>query len=105
MKRKIVLLFLACIITIVELFAQNPCSIWYYGVGLGLNFNTPGQNPVPIFNGKTHDIQLGTASYSINGSIAFYTDGTSVWNANHQVMPNGYLPVSYTHLTLPTNVP
>ena len=91
MKRKIVLLFLACIITIAELFAQNPCSIWYYGVGLGLNFNTPGQNPVPIFNGKTHDIQLGTSSYTINGSLAFYTDGTSVWNANHQVMPNGYL--------------
>ncbi len=91
MKRKIVLLFLACIITIAELFAQNPCSIWYYGVGLGLNFNTPGQNPVPIFNGKTHETFLGTSSYAINGSIAFYTDGTSVWNANHQVMPNGYL--------------
>jgi hypothetical protein len=74
-----------------HIYGQNPCSIWYYGVGLGLNFNTPGQNPVPIFNGKTHDIQLGTASYSINGTIAFYTDGTSVWNANHQVMPNGYL--------------
>jgi hypothetical protein len=85
---KIVLFF---VFISLRLYAQNPCSIWYYGVGLGVNFNTPGQNPVPIFNGKTHETVLGTATYSINGSIAFYTDGTSVWNANHQVMPNGYL--------------
>lgn len=91
MKRKVVLLFLVCIITIAELFAQNPCSHWYYGHRSHLNFNTPNQEPTIDGFGHTMDDLIGTSSISANGNVLFYTDGTSVWNAQQQVMPNGYL--------------
>jgi hypothetical protein len=91
MKRKIVLLFLACIIAMAELFAQNPYCKWFFGHRLVMDFNTPNSNPVVNCFGNTLDRNIKTSSISANGSLLFYTDGTSVWNAQQQIMPNGYL--------------
>jgi hypothetical protein len=72
-------------------FAQFKCNKWYFGSNCGLDFNTPTQDPLPILYGKTMDGVIGTSSISDTNSLLFYTDGTSVWNAQHQVMPNGFL--------------
>ncbi len=72
-------------------FAQFTCNKWYFGSRCGLDFNLPIQDPLPILNGKTMDDLIGTSSICNNNTLLFYTDGTSVWNAQHQVMPNGYL--------------
>ena len=77
--------------TYFQVWAQNPCSQWYFGSKLHMNFNTLNQDPIIDGFGKTMDEYIKTSSVSSNVNILFYTDGTSVWNAQHQVMPHGYL--------------
>jgi hypothetical protein len=74
--------------------AQKQGNIWYFGVRAGLNFSSG--IAVPIFNGKTGtDVpsggnQEGTASISDStGNLLFYTGGKTVWNRDHNPMPNG----------------
>lgn len=66
---------------------QKEANIWYFGRFLGLDFNSG--TAVPLNDGKTNTIE-GVATISDkNGSILFYTDGITIWNKLHQVMPNG----------------
>ena len=74
-----------------SLYAQNPYSKWFFGHRLVMDFNTPNSNPVVNCFGSTLDALIKTSSISANGSLLFYTDGTSVWNAQQQIMSNGYL--------------
>jgi len=71
-------------------FAQKEANWWYFGSKAGLNFNTiVGGLPTPVANGSMVT-QEGCASISdANGVLQFYTDGKTVWNRNHSVMPNG----------------
>lgn len=67
--------------------AQKEAAIWYFGYGAGLDFNSG--NPVTLTNGQLFTNE-GCASISDkNGNLLFYTDGSIVYNKNHQVMPNG----------------
>ncbi|MFN8276067.1 MAG: M43 family zinc metalloprotease [Chitinophagales bacterium] len=60
---------------------------WYFGLGAGLTFNT--NPPTPLTDGQHYQSE-GSASISdANGHLLFYTDGHSVWNRNHVLMPNG----------------
>ncbi len=74
-----------------------------FGNRAGIDFNTG--SPVAIMDSiKTSE---GSASVcNANGELLFYTEGSLVWNRNHQLMPNGtdlvYLPLSYPNTT-PTN--
>ncbi len=69
------------------LFAQNEQNIWYFGQNAGIDFNSG--SAVALLNGAMNTYE-GCASISDNtGDLLFYTDGTSIWNANHTVMPNG----------------
>jgi hypothetical protein len=74
--------------------SQKQGNIWYFGIRAGLNFSTG--IPVAIFDGKTGtDVPLGnnqegTASISDStGNLLFYTGGATIWNRNHNPMPNG----------------
>ncbi len=84
MKRKIVLLFLACIITIAKLFAQGQFNNWYWGFSR-LTFNTsPPSLPTPP------SLQFSQAVMSSStGVLLFYTDGNFIKDASHNSMPNG----------------
>ena len=65
---------------------QGYFNKWYFGRNAGLDFNRIP--PIPI-RGEMVQIE-GCASISdLYGNILFYTDGIRVWNANHQIMPNG----------------
>lgn len=67
--------------------AQSPADWWYFGYNAGLHFT--GSGPVAVTNGQTQT-QEGCASISDNnGNLLFYTDGSTVWNANHTTMTNG----------------
>ena len=69
------------------LFAQGEANIWYFGNFLGLDFNSGAA--VPLNDGNLSTIE-GVATISdANGSLLFYTDGITVWNKVHGVMPNG----------------
>ncbi|MFD2601387.1 3-coathanger stack domain-containing protein [Flavobacterium suzhouense] len=60
---------------------------WLFGANAWVNFSTTSPS---YLTGSAMNINEGGASVSDeNGNLLFYTDGMSVWNKNHQKMPNG----------------
>jgi outer membrane protein OmpA-like peptidoglycan-associated protein len=79
------IIFLA--LNYVNLSAQGEGNIWYFGKGYGLDFNDG--EPKLLKDGALNTFE-GVASMSDNnGNLLFYTDGQKVWNAKHEIMPNG----------------
>jgi outer membrane protein OmpA-like peptidoglycan-associated protein len=77
--------FFLLIITL-SLSAQNQGNIWYFGDGIGLDFN---QNPPALLtNGKMITNEGCSSISDENGNLLLYTDGIKVWNKNHQIIPN-----------------
>jgi hypothetical protein len=75
--------------------AQKQNNVWYFGSGVGLDFNgTPPavlhDGAMGLSSGQRFEYE-GCASVSDRrtGALLFYTDGISVWNNSHKVMPNG----------------
>ncbi|GMN09468.1 hypothetical protein MTsPCn9_00760 [Croceitalea sp. MTPC9] len=70
------------------LLAQGETSNWYFGERAGLQFQNDG-TVTPLTDGQI-DTYEGCASISDSfGNLLFYTDGITVYDKNHQVMPNG----------------
>jgi gliding motility-associated-like protein len=70
-----------------DLCARQQGNIWYFGFGAGLDFNSG--SPVLLNNGQINTFEGSAVISDANGNLLFYTDGISVWNRNHIVMPNG----------------
>ena len=67
--------------------AQKQANYWYFGSGVGLNFN---QTPPQILNNNFANSQEGCASIADNnGNLLFYTNGLTIINRKHEVMLNG----------------
>lgn len=69
-------------------FCQQEASVWYFGNHAGLKFHPDGTVSA-LADGK---LKTGEGCASIansNGDLLFYTDGRTVWDKNHVVMPNG----------------
>ena len=66
---------------------QKEASHWYFGENAGLDF-TSG-SPVPDTNGSLSTLEGCATISNVLGELLFYTDGTSVWNKDHSVMPTG----------------
>lgn len=79
---------LACFLTTpYRALGQKEAAIWYFGQQAGLDFRDG--TPTPLTDGLVDTIE-GCESYSDGaGNLLFYTDGKTVWNRNHEVMPNG----------------
>jgi PKD repeat protein len=70
-----------------KLSAQNETSQWYFGGFAGLNHLS---FPPAIISNTNLNTAEGMASIADNnGNLLFYTDGSTVWNQQHQVMANG----------------
>lgn len=67
--------------------AQLETAIWYFGRNAGLDFRSG--NPVPIFDGQVFTIEGSSVISDPAGNLLFYSDGITVWNRNHDQMPNG----------------
>ncbi|MFV8343758.1 hypothetical protein [Flavobacterium sp. XS2P39] len=66
-------------------FSQQEASVWYFGQNAGIKFHSDG-SVTALTDGQLNTNE-GCASLSnSNGNLLFYTDGTTVWNKNHQVM-------------------
>jgi hypothetical protein len=80
------LLFTSCFFH--HLPAQNQFNFWYFGQGAGIDFNSG--SPVALSGGMLYPNE-GTASIAdeVTGNLLFYTDGVTVYNRIHTVMPNG----------------
>src|SRR6188768_434859 len=67
--------------------AQHEADKWFFGTFAGLDFFNG--SPV-VLSGSAMATNEGCATISDNnGNLLFYTDGITVWNKTHQVMPNG----------------
>ncbi len=61
---------------------------WIFGRNAGLHFNIDGS--VNSFSGSALNTREGCSSYSdALGNLIMYSDGSNLWNRNHQLMPNG----------------
>jgi gliding motility-associated-like protein len=67
--------------------AQGEANIWYFGQNAGLDFNTG--NPVALNDGQLSTLEGCATICNSSGQLLFYTDGTTIWNSIHQIMPNG----------------
>ncbi|WP_298536546.1 T9SS type B sorting domain-containing protein [uncultured Algibacter sp.] len=70
-------------------YAQNEATNWYFGYGSGIRFNLTNNTVSALTDGKLNTTE-GCATISDGlGNLVFYTDGITVWNKDHDVMPNG----------------
>ncbi len=68
---------------------SSQASNWYFGWNSGITFNTTNGHPQPLYDGQIHQNE-GCASISdSNGELLFYTDGMTIWDKDHNPMPNG----------------
>lgn len=79
--------FLLSILISCKAFNQGEANIWYFGEHAGLDFN--GGVPVPITNNVMDQFEGCSTISTSTGNLLFFTDGMTVWNQNHQAMPNG----------------
>ncbi|MCO6175242.1 T9SS type B sorting domain-containing protein [Flavobacterium sp. NRK F10] len=68
-------------------FSQGEANIWYFGQNAGLDFNSG--SPVALTNGQLNTLEGCATISDSSGNLLFYTDGITVWDKNHAVMPNG----------------
>ncbi|MCK0129938.1 T9SS type B sorting domain-containing protein [Flavobacteriaceae bacterium F08102] len=86
MKQSYIIFFLLLIYTF-DAFAQKEASYWYFGNNAGLDFRSGV--PVAITDGKLRTSEGCATIADDQGNLLFYTDGSRVWNKNHQIMPHG----------------
>lgn len=65
----------------------NANKNWALTNGTGLTFSTSTPSPFAISANGTEG--FAAVSSRTTGNLLFYTNGGSVWKANHQTMPNG----------------
>lgn len=66
--------------------AQGENNIWTFGIGAGLNFNSG--KPEFFISGSNTSEGCATICNSA-GELLFYSDGLTIRNRTHAVMPNG----------------
>lgn len=81
------ILFLTTFLICTLAQSQNESAVWYFGEFAGLDFNSG--NPVPLTNGQLVTKEGCATISDASGALLFYTDGKTVWDRQHQVMPNG----------------
>jgi len=88
---KTVFIFVSFIFTLVftanSQYVKFNSNIWYFGGYAGLDFNSG--TPVYLTDGALNQIEGCATICDSTGTLLFYTEGTKIYNKNHQVMPNG----------------
>ncbi|MGV3697986.1 T9SS type B sorting domain-containing protein [Flavobacterium sp.] len=69
--------------------SQKEANIWYFGINAGLDFNTASGSPINLNNGIIATNEGCATVCNSAGQLLFYTDGITVRNRSHQIMPNG----------------
>lgn len=66
---------------------RKEANIWYFGHYAGLDFNAG--SPAVLTDGAVRTNEGTSVASDADGKLLFYTDGVSVWNRRHRVMPGG----------------
>ncbi|HET8962474.1 MAG TPA: hypothetical protein VFM99_01155 [Chitinophagales bacterium] len=67
-------------------FSQNRAINWAFGDSAGLNFEM--EPPTPFLTSIVMNEPSATISDEA-GNLLFYTNGKTIWNAEHEIMLNG----------------
>lgn len=89
MKIKYILFFL---LVSVSAFCQGEASNWYFGDYAGISFSTGAPvalTDMPMTGNNLMSEEGCTSISDSSGTLLFYTNGTRVWDRNHNVMANG----------------
>jgi gliding motility-associated-like protein len=86
--KKIGFVFLL-LLTNATIFGQNEASFWYFGQNAGLRFDAQSGTVTGITDGQIDTLEGCTSISDTDGNLLFYSDGSTVWNRNHQIMLNG----------------
>lgn len=70
-----------------DVFAQRQHSYWYFGARAGIRFYP--DSVVALTDSRIITNEGSASIADRNGRLLFYTDGISIYNALHQVVPNG----------------
>lgn len=91
MKSSIITLMAIQIIGLsIRCYGQNEENIWVFGRRAGLNFNSPTPQPIlSSITGYQGRIEGCASVCDENGELLFYTNGSFVWDRDHQIMCNG----------------
>lgn len=82
------LIFIITFLSTITCFGQKEASNWYFGDNAGIRFNPDG-TVTELTNGQLSTVEGCTTISDANGNLLFYTDGVTVYNKNHTMMPNG----------------
>ena len=85
---KKILLILSLFISL-NVVGQGEASNWYFGENAGMQFDLATGNTTTLNDGQLSTNEGCSTISDANGKLLFYSDGITVWNRNHQVMPNG----------------
>jgi|GEM_PF-606231 len=67
--------------------AQREAYTWYFGQGIGLDFH---YSPARLLAGRNIVTSEGCTTVSDGqGNLLFYSEGDTIWNRNHKIMPHG----------------
>jgi gliding motility-associated-like protein len=69
-------------------FSQQEASIWYFGENAGIKFHPDGR-VTALLDGQLNTKEGCATISDSSGNLLFYTDGSKIWNKNHQLMLNG----------------
>lgn len=83
---KVIILFLLYLLLPTFVRAQKENNVWAFGHNLGLNFNSTSPN---IISTQIQSKEGPASICDTNGKLLFYTNGLSVWDNTHSLMPNG----------------
>lgn len=67
---------------------QGEASNWYFGNQAGIRFNNDG-TVTAVNNGRLNTTEGCATISDASGNLLFYTDGITVHDRNHSIMPNG----------------
>ena len=84
-KILLILILFLCI----HSFAQNQAANWYFGESAGIYFDIASGSVSSVYGGQLNTREGCTSISDKNGDLLFYTDGSIVYNRNHEVMLGG----------------
>ncbi|MGM0634933.1 MAG: T9SS type B sorting domain-containing protein [Bacteroidota bacterium] len=68
------------------IYAQGEANNWYFGRNAGITFNT--NPPTALLDGELNTEEGCSSISDSSGNLLFYTDGRTVWDSEHTIMPN-----------------
>ncbi|SFN86329.1 gliding motility-associated C-terminal domain-containing protein [Bizionia echini] len=82
------ILFYTFLICFVGVYGQQQASNWYFGENAGIQFAADGTVSA-LNDGQLNTVEGCSSISDNNGNLLFYTDGSLVYNSEHNIMVNG----------------